>query len=178
MIPEFVDATEIAVLNARAEIVDSLKSLGPEEQLRHLKMRFAQELVDGAEGLFSSSEPSPAKGSSRAIGVGDPWGVWEWRPLRLSMAEPSRPEPRRSAASALLEWRFGSSSPTGAESLLRLHGADQGGVAEALEKSKGREQRPRSTIQISQSRGLSWMTTSRTTSLWLTSMISLSRRFI
>ena len=31
-------------------IVDSLKSLGPEEQLRHLKMRFAQELVDGAEG--------------------------------------------------------------------------------------------------------------------------------
>ena len=47
---EFVDATEIAVLNARAEIVDSLKSLGPEEQLRHRKMRFAQELVDGAEG--------------------------------------------------------------------------------------------------------------------------------
>ena len=69
--------------------MDSLRSLGPEEQLRHLKMRFAQELVDGAEGeeerevrlstlltmveerggklsrtkekLFSSSEPYPAK---------------------------------------------------------------------------------------------------------------------
>ena len=73
----------------RAEIQDSLKGLCRDEQLRQLKMRFAQELVDGADGeeemevrlstvltkveerggklsgknekLFISSEPSPAK---------------------------------------------------------------------------------------------------------------------
>ena len=44
---------------------------------------------------------------------------------------------------------FNPSSPTGAESLLASLAEQTKAVAEAPEKSKGREQRPRSTIQIS-----------------------------
>ena len=164
-------------LNARAEIMDSLKSLGPEEQLRHLKMRFAQELVDGAKGeeereirlstllamveerggklsrtkekLFSSSEPSPAKEVPKPV-VSEPVGSSE---VATAKAKPSEPEPRESATSGAVPSLSGAlanpSSPTGAESLLASLAEQTKAVAEALEKSKGREQRPRSTIQIS-----------------------------
>ena len=51
--------------------MDSLKSLGAEEQLRHLKMRFAQELVDGAEG----EEEREVRGEGRGGGLREPLPV-------------------------------------------------------------------------------------------------------
>ncbi|CAE7237726.1 unnamed protein product [Symbiodinium necroappetens] len=107
---EFVDATEIAVLLMRAEIQDSLKGLGRDEQLQQLKLRFAQQLVDGADGeeerevrlstlltmveerggklsgkkekLFSGSDLSPAK--LRKFRSRKPSEGWKWRLQRLS----------------------------------------------------------------------------------------------
>ena len=122
-------------------IVDSLKSLGPEEQLRHLKMRFAQEPVDGAEGeeereirlstlltmveerggklsrtkekLFSSSEPSPAKEVPKPV-LSEPVGS-----LEVATAK----------GGALLEWRSGQPvfAYWGREPFGFFGGADQGG---------------------------------------------------
>ena len=166
---EFVDATEIAVLLMRAEIQDSLKGLGRDEQLRQLKLRFAQQLVDGADGeeerevrlstlltmeerggklsgkkekLFSGSDLSPAKEVPKSQALG---GL----EVATAKAKPESLERPRSGAVPLLSGALGGpSSPPGAEGACFPYGADQGGGG-GSEKSRWRRAKPRSTIQIS-----------------------------
>ena len=130
---EFVDATEIAFLLMRAEIQDGLRDFGREEQLWQLKMRFAQELVDGADGeeerevrlstlltmveerggklsgkkekLFSSSEPSPAKEVPKP-GVSQALNGLEVATAKAKPTEPDSLE-RTSWSSFPVEWCFG-----------------------------------------------------------------------
>ena len=74
--------------------------------------------------------------------------------MATAKAKPSEPEPREGATSGAVPSLSGVQpvfAYWGREPFGFFGGADQWtkAVAEALEKSKGREQRPRSTIQIS-----------------------------
>ena len=165
--------------------MDSLKSLGPEEQLRHRKTRFAQELVDGAEGeeerevrlstlftmveerggklsrtkekLFGSSEPSPAKEVLKPS-VSETLGVWKWRLLRLSLQSRDREKVRTREQCfgwAVFAYRSGGHS-------CFLGGADRRRWRSRKVGSKDPGLRSRSPRRLP---GLSWAITSRTINL-------------
>ncbi|CAE7624627.1 unnamed protein product [Symbiodinium necroappetens] len=133
---EFVDVTEIAFLLMRAEIQDGLKGFGREEQLWQLKMRFAQELVDGADG----EEEREVRLSTLLTMVEERGGKLSGKKEKLF---------RRAGAVSLLSGALGGlSSPTGAEGLIVSLTEQTKAAVEALQKSRKRD-KPRSTIQIS-----------------------------